>query len=66
MMAKDDVQSLMRMINSKSDNPAKPHIPADLKVEVEAFLTPEMRDKYDPNKDPSSSRMGLNRRFKNE
>ena len=66
MMAKDDVQSLMRMINSKSDNPAKPHIPADLKAEVEAFLTPEMRDKYDPNKDPSSSRMGLNRRFKNE
>ena len=66
MMAKDDVQSLMRMINSKSDNLAKPHIPADLKVEVEAFLTPEMRAKYDPNEDPSSSRMGLSRRFKND
>ena len=63
MMAKDDVQNLMRMINSKSQKPGKPHIPADLKAEVEAFLTEEMRAKYDdwlrknPNKDPN--RMGL-------
>ena len=63
MMAKEDVQNLMRMINSKSQKPGKPHIPADLKAEVEAFLTEEMRAKYEewlrknPNKDPN--RMGL-------
>jgi hypothetical protein len=61
MMSKGDVQNLMRMINAKSGK--KQHIPEDLKAEVEAFLTQEMREKYDPDKDPSSSRMGLSRRF---
>jgi len=57
MMSKGDVQNLMRMINSKSGK--EQYIPEDLKAEVEAFLTQEMREKYDPDKDPSSSRMGL-------